>query len=187
MAGGVLEDYVHKYVRRIRHADMSNGLAGSLCDAYDGVVPNFETFTKRMVPLTKAPYVTIQKRGIMSLNKSAWVALGSPEAIEFLYDPEEQIIALKGVDPNVEHAYPIRGTKTDGPWIVSGTAFTRYFKIATDVSRRYTPYVDGDLLCIDLKMGGTEVTSNRVRNGQTTAEAVADNLGESSPGVSSPV
>lgn len=140
-----------------------------------------------MVPLTKAPYVTIQKRGIMSLTKSAWVALGTPRAIEFLYDPDEQIIALKGVAEDVEHAYPIRGVDTDGPWIVSGTAFTRFFNIITDVSRRYPAYVEGDLLCIDLKLGGTEVTSNRVKNGQTTAEAVAENLGESSPGVSNPV
>ena len=45
----------------------------------------FETFTRRMVPLVKKPTVTIQKRGTLSFNKAAQVALGEPEAVELLY------------------------------------------------------------------------------------------------------
>ena len=140
----------------------------------------FELFTKRMVPLTKAPYVTIQKRGIMSLNKSAWVALGEPEAVEFLYDADEKIIGLRGVLPTIEHAYPIRGVKTDGPWVVSGTAFAKYFDIETDVSRRYAVKFDNDIMCIDLKEGGTVVTSNRSRANGVGGDEPADEPLESS-------
>lgn len=123
----------------------------------------FEVFTKRMKPLTKAPYVTIQKRGTFSLNRSAWAALGEPEALEFMYDAQEKVIGLRAVDPAQEHAYPIRGAKTDGPWIISGTAFARYFDIDINTSRRFNARIDNDILCIDLKDGGTEITSNRSR------------------------
>lgn len=39
---------------------------------------------------------------------------GEPVAVEFLYNAEEQIIGLRKIDPIEEHAYPIRGVKTDG-------------------------------------------------------------------------
>ncbi|NKT46166.1 hypothetical protein GS908_01205 [Rhodococcus hoagii] len=38
----------------------------------------FEVFDKRMSPLAKAPSVTIQKRGIFSINKAAHALIGEP-------------------------------------------------------------------------------------------------------------
>jgi hypothetical protein len=126
-------------------------------------MPTFETFRKRMVPLAKAPYVTIQKRGTLSFNASAQAALGSPVAIELLYDPEERVIGVRGVEPTVEHAYPIRPlpSKHNSGFIVSGTAFTKYYGIPTKVSKRWPARMEDGVLCIDLTEPGTEVTSNR--------------------------
>lgn len=140
----------------------------------------FETFKKRMVPLKKAPYVTIQKRGTMSFNAAAHAALGNPEAVELLYDRDERIIGVRSVDPGVEHAYPLRSpSKRDMSFILSGTAFTKYYEIDTSVSTRYPAYMDGDVLCIDLKQEGTVVTSNRSGTGRAKSEAgtpAEDNL-----------
>jgi len=47
--------------------------------------------------------------------------------------------------------------------VVAGTAFTQYYKIDTSVARRWIPTVEDGILCIDLKYGGVEVTSNRNR------------------------
>ncbi|MEU7937830.1 hypothetical protein [Microbispora bryophytorum] len=126
-------------------------------------MPNFETFTKRMVPLVKQPFITIQKRGTMSLNAAAYTALGEPEAVELLYDPAERIMGFRAVAKESEHAYPLRAQagKSIGPYIVSGTAFTKYYGIDTTVSRRWVGYLDEGVLCVDLKQSGTEVTSNR--------------------------
>lgn len=135
-------------------------------------VPEFETFTKRMVPLAKAPYVTVQKRGTMSFNAAAHAAMGSPDAVELLYAKEERIIGVRGVNPSVEHAYPIRATggKVDtGTWMVSGRAFTQFYGIDTEVARRYPAVMDGEVLCIDLKSEGTVVTSNRNRRRDSAA------------------
>jgi hypothetical protein len=142
-------------------------------------MPDFETFTKRMIPLTKAPYITIQKRGTISFNKAAHAAMGEPSAIELLYDADAKIIGFRPVEPTVEHAYPIRaiGGNTDGTFMVSGTAFTKYYGIPTVVAtRRKAEMVDG-VLCIDLNDAGTQVTGprdpDRQANGHTEAPVLA--------------
>ncbi|NJC15644.1 hypothetical protein F4558_005470 [Micromonospora profundi] len=127
---------------------------------------NFQVFTRRMVPLVKQPAVTIQKRGNMSVNRAAFVALGEPQAVELLYDPAENIVGFRAVPTDTEHAYPMRpqGQKEDGPYIVAGMAFTKYYGIDTTISRRWPATMQDDVLCIDLKQEGTVVTSNRGRS-----------------------
>ncbi len=126
-------------------------------------MPNFEVFTRRMIPMTKQPAVTIQKRGLISLNKSAQVALGEPEAVELLFDPVERIVGIRGVDPTVGHAYPLRaqGGHSDGTYLVAGTAFTRYYDIDTTISKRWPVQIEDGLLLVNLQDEATIVTSNR--------------------------
>lgn len=131
-------------------------------------MPDFETFTRRMIPLVKKPSVTIQKRGTLSFNKAAHVALGSPKAVELLYDKTRKIIGIRPVDPTIEHAYPMRpqANKDDGPYIVAGGAFTKYYGIPTDESRRWFVDVEDGILLIDLRRPGQVVTSNRSGSGR---------------------
>jgi hypothetical protein len=121
-----------------------------------------------MVPLAEKPYVTVQKRGNMTLNRSAHAALGEPTAVELLYDREAQIIGFRAVDEGVEHAYPLRpqGGKDTGPFILAGMAFTKYYGINTTQARRFAATMDGDVLCIDISQPGTVVTSNRNGRGR---------------------
>lgn len=134
-------------------------------------MPEFEVFRKRMVPLVKQPYVTIQRRGVLSFNHAAHEALGKPAAIELLYDAAAQVMGVRGVDPTTEHAYAFRQTagRSNGSFMVSGIAFAKYYGIPTEVSRRYPAYMDGDVLCVDLSAEGTEVTSNRRGKGASPA------------------
>lgn len=126
-------------------------------------MPNFEVFTRRLIPLVKQPAVTVQRRGNISINRAAFVAMGEPEAVELLYDATEQIIGLRGVPRTTDHAYPMRaqGGKDDGPYLVAGMAFTKYYGIDTSTSKRWPAAMEGGVLCIDLKQEGTVVTSNR--------------------------
>lgn len=123
----------------------------------------FEVFDKRMAPLAKAPSVTIQKRGIFSINRVAHNLIGAPESVELLFDKEDQIIAMR---PSQEpHAYTIRSqsARDTGQAILSATAFTQYYDIDTSVSRRYQPYEQDGMLCIDLKGKAVEVRGNRAK------------------------
>lgn len=124
----------------------------------------FEVFDRRNAPLAKAPSITIQKRGIFSINKAAHKLIGAPETVELLFDKENQVIGLRptAMSPN---AYAIRpqSSRESGQAILSATAFTQYYDIDTTVSRRWQPYVEGDVLCIDLKGASTEVRGNRAK------------------------
>ncbi|QSE72241.1 MULTISPECIES: hypothetical protein [Rhodococcus] len=122
----------------------------------------FEVFDKRMAPLAKAPSVTIQKRGIFSINKAAHKLIGEPSTVELLFDRENQIVALRESDQ--PHAYAIRpqsARKDTGQVIMSATAFTQFYEIDTSISRRYKPYEQDGMLCIDLKGPSVKVVGNR--------------------------
>lgn len=127
---------------------------------------NFEVFDKRLAPLTRTPSVTIQKRGLMSLNRAAYALLGEPKLVELLYDRDERVIGLRPVDEDTPHGYPLRAqsNKQDtGPLMLAGTAFTQHYDIDTSTSRRWVPTLQEGVLCIDLKQEGVEATSNRGR------------------------
>ncbi|WP_156935115.1 hypothetical protein [Pseudonocardia spinosispora] len=131
-------------------------------------MPNFETFERRMASLTQNPTAVLQKTGVLSLNKSAQVALGEPEAVELLFDPEAEIIGLRPVSADKLNAYPLRPQRPEvGPYLVAATAFTKYYKIDTSVSRRYVTSMDEGILCIELKGESTAVSSNRSGSGRS--------------------
>lgn len=143
----------------------------------------FEVFTRRMVPLVQKPQVTIQKKGIVSMNKAAHHLLGEPDAIELLYDADADRIGFRGVPRETDHAYIIRptganraGSREDaGTYVVSGTAFFKYYEIDTSVSRRWPATLEDGILVLDLAGEGTVVTGNR--SGATKASAASSGDG----------
>jgi hypothetical protein len=124
----------------------------------------FETFQRQRMRRGREPFLTIQRKGVFSLNRAAYEAMGSPEAVELLYDPEAQLIGLRNIDRNVEHAYLVRGSGGrggDSTFLISGTAFTNYYEIDTSTTtRRAVRMMDG-MLVVDLTDPGTKITSNR--------------------------
>lgn len=127
----------------------------------------FEVFDKRMAPLTKAPSVTIQKRGIFSINQTAHKLIGNAETVELLFDKDNKVIALR--PSNEPHAYSLRSqsSRDTGQMILSATAFTQYYEIDTSVSRRYKPYEQDGMLCIDLNGPSAVVRGNRSKHVQS--------------------
>lgn len=133
----------------------------------------FELFDKRNAPLAKAPSITIQKRGIFSISKAAHKLIGEAATVELLFDKDSQIIGIRASEPS-PHAYAIRAqTERVGAQVVlSATAFTQYYEIDTSVSRRWEPYMQDDMLCIDLTGTSTVVRGNRTA--KTTANSAAE-------------
>ncbi|MQA15703.1 MAG: hypothetical protein GEV09_16530 [Pseudonocardiaceae bacterium] len=127
--------------------------------------------------------MTIQKKGTLSLNKAAQVALGEPDAVELLFDASERIVGMRGADLSLAHAYPLRAQKPGfGPYVVAGTAFTKYYGIDTTTARRWIAYMDEGVLCLDLKEEGTIATSNRNGHGSSDEEPTAAASEEESRG-----
>lgn len=125
----------------------------------------FEVFKKTSAPLARVPTVTIQKRGLMSLNRAAHALIGSPEHVELLYDADRRMVGLRPTEASNPNAYPARpqnSSKETGPILVAGTMFTRYYDIPTDVSRRWTGVrVEDGVLVVPLDEPSQAVTSNR--------------------------
>lgn len=143
--------------------DALKGLRLLLC-LREVMFMGFEVFEKRMAPLGKAPSVTIQKRGLFSLNRAAHALLGEPKTVELLYDRAERVVGLRPINEDAPHAYALRpqsSARDTGPLLLAGTAFTTYYGIDTSVSRRWVPKMQDDILCIDLKEPGVEIIGNR--------------------------
>lgn len=128
-------------------------------------MPEFEVFTRRATPLSKGPFVTIQRKGILSLNLDAFEALGKPEAVELVYDRSERVMGFRPVSPDVPHAYRPRKQGASSSFLVAGQAFTRYYGIVTDTARRYPATMIDDVLAIDLKAEGIIATGPRAKGG----------------------
>jgi hypothetical protein len=124
-------------------------------------VPNFIRWDKRVAPSRTEPFVTVQKRGLFSMNKAALELLGNPEALELLFDPDEQIIGFRGVDKGKRYAVPVRKQARSNSYLVGGQAFTKHFGIDTNVSRRFEAEMVEDVLAVDLQGGGVEATPGR--------------------------
>jgi hypothetical protein len=125
----------------------------------------FDRFIRDQVALKRDPWVTIQKRGTISLNRSAYEMVGSPDAVELLYDAENQIVGMRVGDPRDRDAMRVRSPtgKDTGPFVISAMAYLRFYQIAVDVSRRWPAYLEDDVLCVDLRTPSVSVTSNRAR------------------------
>ena len=141
----------------------------------------FKVVEKGSAPAPSLPAVTIQKRGLFSLNDAAYRMLGQPEYVTFLYDEEEKLIALQTADSKDLNAYPARRQKSttergnsSGPVLIAGTMFTRFIDLDTSQARRWTPEMRDGMLLIDLKTEGALVISNRNRRKNAEAHAEAE-------------
>lgn len=126
----------------------------------------FEVFQKSSAPLTKIPTVTVQARGLISINRSAASLIETPEAVELLWDPARRVIGLRGSSISNPNAYPLRSqsaTSDKGPLLVAGSAFTKFYGIDTSEARRYVPTLEDGVLCVNLSEPGQRVVSNRRR------------------------
>lgn len=121
----------------------------------------FETFKRQRLKTSTSPEVTIQRKGVFSLNRAAYEALGGPDAVELLYDREERLIGIRKVTPDTPHSYTVRPLNRGSTYLFSGTAFTNWYGIPTPVSKRWPGALQEDMLVVDLKQPGIASTSNR--------------------------
>lgn len=128
----------------------------------------FVVYEKGSSPAPTVPSATIQKRGLISLNRAAvdmlrGAADSDPEGVELLWDAERRVIGVRPARLDAPNAYPLRaqGNKKSGPFLIAGTMFTRFIGLDTSEARRWTPQVEGDVLCIDLNSPSAKVMSRR--------------------------
>jgi hypothetical protein len=139
----------------------------------------FEVFQKGSAPASTIPTVTIQKRGMFSLNDAAFRLIDEPKAVQFMWDASAKLIAIQAVPLTSPNAYPTRrqGPGKDanrGIVLIAGTMFTKYIGIDTTVAKRWVPRVEDNMLIVDLNEPSQTVTSPRGKSQETAAEATTE-------------
>ncbi len=123
----------------------------------------FEKFGKSRAVLGRTPNVTIQARGIISINQAAYARIGSPEFVDLLYDEDERLIGIRRAeDPEDGHRVRVADQKGASA-VVSGTAFTNYYGIPNEESLRWEPRIEDEMLIVDLNVPGRPIGSRRTR------------------------
>lgn len=124
-----------------------------------GVV--LQVFDRSKPPPTSAsdPEVTIQKHARVSLNGAAAEALGFPEAVEFLYSEEERIMGVRAAEPGSSRSYLLRKGGRGTNYLTSGESFIKGYGIPHERATRYKAEVDADMLLVDLKQVGLDVSA----------------------------
>lgn len=121
---------------------------------------------RRGNPVSALAFVTVQQLGRFSMNQLAFELLGRPERVELLFDPEEHRIGFRPTTPDDVDSYRVRKIPTSNSYIVSGESFLPSIGHRPDVTRRYQAELVGDVLAIDLREPGKEVSLPR-KNGAT--------------------
>lgn len=124
----------------------------------------FEVYAKGSAPIATVPSLTIQKRGLISVNRAAFALLDQPEAVELMWDKDRQVIGLRSVPIDSTNAYPVRpqaSNSTKGPLLIAGNLFTRYIGLDTTEAHRWVPRLEDGILIVDLNTPGAKVNANR--------------------------
>ncbi len=149
-------------------------------DFADHAADDFEVFDRGAAPKPTHPFVTVQRRGLLSLNRAAYDLLGGPTAVQLLYSRARNIVGIRAGDPGDPRSYPLRVQGERGKtYLVAGAAFTQHYGIPTTEARRYQARLLGDMLTVDLNDDAPVVTGPRGKdrtegaggNGRITAAA----------------
>lgn len=112
---------------------------------------NFEEFTLRNTPISnKVMRVSLHKKGNFSLNKAAYEALGSPQAVTLLFDREKKVVGFKPVEPEVRHAYRVRSQNNSQSYLIGAISFCKYYDIDASKTRMFEPELSDGLLVLEL-------------------------------------
>lgn len=93
--------------------------------------------------------VTLNSRGVILLNRRAYECIGSPGAVELMYDEGEKVIGLRPKDIRHANAFPLKFKHTnDNKYqyrIISASPFCKHFSIEPKYTILFTqPDLDND-------------------------------------------
>ncbi len=129
-------------------------------------MPNWRTLQRGTRWSSSQPYVGIQaSKGTISLNRSAFEALGSPQAVEILCDPQERLIGFRSTSPTAG-AYPVHKQRAGATYLIAGRVLTREMNIDTSRARRYHAQVVDGVLTVDLKQAAVLVSAGAPRRAE---------------------
>jgi len=130
-------------------------------------VPTFEVFDAQAAPRVKQPLVSLQRKGVFTLNRAAFAALGEPDAVQLLFDTTERIVGFRSADPDQANSYAVRLTEPSGSgsgsYAISGAAFVKHYEIPVDCARRWPAQLDDGVLLFALDDPAVQIVGREAR------------------------
>ena len=123
----------------------------------------FEEFDQYHSRSVKTIFVTIQRRGNFSLNRSAFKALGEPSAVKLLFNRSKRQIGFRPAISNDFRSVPVRRQGHSDSYLIAGLTFCKEYDIDTTTARRYEGEMQEGILIVDLKASSIDATGPRVR------------------------
>ncbi len=125
----------------------------------------FEVFTRYKSRSVKDMQVTIQRDGTaISFNRAAYQALGNPEGVQLLYNPEKRLMGVVPVDLRKVPGTRVNRQGASDSYYIAGKAFVHEYEIDTSVARRYQATLENNMLVIDLNGPSADATGPRLHN-----------------------
>jgi hypothetical protein len=103
--------------------------------------------------------LTLQVRGLLSLNNAAYRALGQPDHVVLLYDEDQRIVGLRRVGKEWPNAYRVRPQGSS--YIVGAQGFVSYYGIKPLVAQRFVAHDYGQGIWGFALEEGQAVTNRR--------------------------
>ena len=102
------------------------------------------------VPNNERIHVTINKMGVIYLNRNCHRMLGQPAAVHLFFNRIKDRIAIKKVQPLLADAFPLK--EKPGYYLIHASPFCRNYGIRLDTTEKFVrPDIDSDgILYLDL-------------------------------------
>ena len=95
--------------------------------------------------------VSLNTRGVFTLNQIAFDEIGNPVAVEMLYDREARLIGLKPSTLEVEYAVKVRQQGKNKSYLIGAKSFCQYYKLDVTDTIRFTDIdLEDGMLVLDL-------------------------------------
>ena len=97
-------------------------------------------------------YASMSRIGEILFNRHADEAMGRPEAVVLLYDPNNDKIGLRPASPLMPNAFPVRPKGPSGHRLVRAKPFTTKHELIVDCTVRFrSPVVENGILILSLR------------------------------------
>ena len=97
-------------------------------------------------------YVSMNRDGLITINRRMHEAMQRPAAVILLFDPVNSRIGLKPASPLTPNAFPVKAKGRHGVHRISARSFARKWNLTLDCTVRFpSTEFDNDTLIINLK------------------------------------
>lgn len=110
------------------------------------------------------PRVTLGPRGTFYMNGMAYEAIGSPVAVELMYDRGRRMIGMRAVDPRLRNAFKVvRHGKVGTYKRICASSFCNYMRIKRTETVAFNQVAVNDSGVMRLDLGATSIVKRGSR------------------------